>query len=100
MADLKLRRLPDRVPVKLTITVEPDLHKALQTYAELYRDTYGEAELVQTLIPYMLRDFLEGDRGFAKASKGRPASQHAPAPSTRPKRAQQLNDGAGQSSQS
>ncbi len=34
MADLKLRRLPDRVPVKLTVTVEPDLHKALQIYTD------------------------------------------------------------------
>ena len=34
MADLKLCRLPDRVPVKLTVMVEPDLHKALLAYAD------------------------------------------------------------------
>jgi len=73
MADLKLRRLPDRVPVKLTVTVEPDLHKALQIYAELYRTTYGDDESIQTLIPFMLRNFLDADRGFAKASK-----EHSP----------------------
>ena len=74
MADLKLHRLPDRVPVKLTITVEPDLHKALLIYADLYRETYAQEEPVQTLIPYMLREFLDTDRGFAQAAKARSAN--------------------------
>jgi hypothetical protein len=26
MADIKLARLPDRTPVKLTISISPDLH--------------------------------------------------------------------------
>lgn len=99
MAELKLRRLPDRVAVKLTVTVEPDLHNALQAYADLYRETYGEAETVQTLIPYMLRDFLEGDRGFAKVSKQRAASRPAPAVPSRPRRSQQTNHGEGQPDQ-
>ena len=30
---LKLQPLPDRVPVKLTITLSPDLKKALDDYA-------------------------------------------------------------------
>ena len=83
MADLKLHRLPDRVPVKLTVTVEPDLHKALLVYAELYRETYGEQEPVQSLIPYMLREFLDADRGFARAAKARSASDGAAVPSSR-----------------
>ena len=83
MADLRLHRLPDRVPVKLTVTVEPDLHKALLVYAELYRETYGEQEPVQSLIPYMLREFLDADRGFAKAAKARSASAAAAVPSSR-----------------
>jgi hypothetical protein len=40
MADLKLGRLPDRTPVKLTITVPPDLAEALTSYASLYREIY------------------------------------------------------------
>ncbi len=83
MADLKLRRLPDRVPVKLTVTVPPDLHKALQIYAELYRSTYGDDESIQTLIPFMLRAFLDADRGFAKAAKARSMNGAAAAPSPR-----------------
>ena len=38
MTDLKLGKLPDRAPVKLTITIAPSLNHALQAYAELYRE--------------------------------------------------------------
>ena len=30
---LKLPQLPDRIPVKLTITLQPDMKKALDDYA-------------------------------------------------------------------
>ena len=69
MPELKLGKLPDRTPVKITITVSPDLHVALRQYASLYRATYGEAESIAELIPFMLDAFLESDRGFAKARK-------------------------------
>jgi hypothetical protein len=69
MPELKLAKLPDRMPVKLTITVQPDLAQALREYAAVYRATYGEAESVEELVPFMLASFLEGDRGFAKARK-------------------------------
>lgn len=69
MTDLKLGKLPDRTPVKIAITVSPELHLALQQYAALYRTTYGEAESVAELIPFMLESFLDGDRAFAKARR-------------------------------
>ena len=69
MPDLKLARLPDRVPVKITFTAQADLAQVLREYAAVYRETYGEAESVEELIPFMLTSFLEGDRGFAKARK-------------------------------
>lgn len=72
MTDLKLAKLPDRTPVKITITVSPELNKALLAYAELYRETYGEAEPTAELIPYMLESFLAADRGFAKARQEHP----------------------------
>lgn len=68
MKDLKLAKLPDRTPVKLTITITPDLLAALQSYAALYAATYGTEEPVVELVPAMLTTFLEGDRGFTKAS--------------------------------
>lgn len=69
MTDLKIGKLPDRTPVKIAITVSPDLNQALRDYAAIYRTTYGEAESVADLIPFMLGAFLESDRGFAKARK-------------------------------
>ena len=69
MSELKLGKLPDRTPVKITITVSPGLNQALCEYAAIYRTTYGEAESVADLIPFMLGTFLESDRGFAKARK-------------------------------
>lgn len=69
MANLKLGKLPDRTPAKITITVGADLNQALRDYATLYRATYGEAESVAELIPFMLEAFLDSDRAFAKARK-------------------------------
>ena len=69
MPDLKLAKLPDRTPVKITVTVGPDLNRNLHAYAELYRETYGATESVAELIPYILEGFLESDRRFAKARK-------------------------------
>ena len=66
---LKLAKLPDRTPAKITIAVSADLNQALQDYAALYRVTYGEAENVPELIPFMLAAFLDSDRAFAKARK-------------------------------
>lgn len=71
MAELRIAKLPDRNPVKLAISVMPDLHDALQDYAKLYADTYGQADAVLDLIPAMLASFLDGDREFQKARKGR-----------------------------
>ena len=67
---LKLARIPDRTPVKLTIAVSPELNQGLADYAELYRETYGQAEPVQELIPAMLASFLEGDKAFARRRRG------------------------------
>src|SRR3546814_3850000 len=71
MPSLKLSKLPNRTPVKITITVAPEVNAALQAYAELYREAYGENEPVAALIPYMLESFLAADRGFARARKGK-----------------------------
>ena len=67
MADLKLGKLPDRTPVKLTVSVSPDLHHALTEYAALYAQTYGRDEPIAELIPAMLTAFLESDRAFIRA---------------------------------
>ncbi|WP_419739547.1 DUF2274 domain-containing protein [Ruegeria sp.] len=69
MTNLRLARLPDRTPTRITITVDAELNAALRDYAALYRATYGEDEKVADLIPFMLDAFLASDRAFAKARK-------------------------------
>ncbi|TWG92036.1 hypothetical protein L598_005200000190 [Mesorhizobium sp. J18] len=54
MVNLKLAKLPDRSPSKITITISAELNRALHDYASLYHQTYGEAESVAELIPFML----------------------------------------------
>jgi hypothetical protein len=74
MAELKLAKLPDRTPVKISVTITPDLAEALAAYASLYRQTYGQEEPVAELIPAMLSGFLESDRAFAR-SRQKPATR-------------------------
>lgn len=64
MPALKLGKLPDRTPVRLVISLSPELNQALGAYAELYAETYGAAEPVQDLVPAILASFLESDRAF------------------------------------
>ena len=66
---LKLAQLPDRIPVKLTITLQPDLKKALDDYAAMYSKVYGADEPVAELVPFMLESFLKADAGFKKGRK-------------------------------
>jgi hypothetical protein len=37
MPDLRLRKLPERTPVRVTISLSPDLNHALGLYARIYR---------------------------------------------------------------
>lgn len=69
MAELKLAKLPDRTPIKLTITVGAELHQALKDYADLYQATYGVTEQVVELIPFMLEAFVQSDKSFARGGR-------------------------------
>jgi len=66
---LRLARLPDRAPVRVTLLIEPGLAAALADYAAVYAATYGEAEKTETLIPAMLETFLASDAGFRRARR-------------------------------
>lgn len=66
MADIRLRQLPERTPIKLTISLMPDLHARIGEYAAFYREQYGRDEPVAELIPAMLAAFLESDRAFMR----------------------------------
>ena len=71
MPGIKLERLPDRTPVKMTILVSPELHSALGDYAAAYEAAYGQAEPLTELVPAMLAGFLESDRAFARQRRSK-----------------------------
>ncbi|WP_324698943.1 DUF2274 domain-containing protein [Novosphingobium sp. RL4] len=66
MSTIKLAKLPDKTPIKLTIMMTPDLQQSLQDYAAAYATTYGLDVPVTELVPAILSAFLEGDRGFQR----------------------------------
>jgi hypothetical protein len=71
---IKLRKLPDRVPVKVSLSLSPELHQSVLDYAEMYRKTYGEQECepVTEILPYIIQDYLDNDKAFAKARRTKP----------------------------
>ena len=71
MSRLRLGRLPDRTPVRISVALPPALHGALTAYADLYRETYGQEESLAELVPHMLLAFLDSARGFARARRGK-----------------------------
>jgi hypothetical protein len=69
---MKLSKLPDRTPVKLTTTLMPNLAARLRDYADFYAETYGTREEVADLVPFMLEAFL-----MAMRISGGPVAQAA-----------------------
>jgi len=67
--NLKIGKLPDMTPTKLSINVTPDLKSDLDIYAQLYQQAYGDKQNVANLIPLMLEGFLASDSGFKKAKR-------------------------------
>ena len=66
---LRLDKLPDRTPVRMTVSVDPQLHGALTDYAAIYAQSYGAHEKPETLVPAMLDTFLASDTGFKRARR-------------------------------
>lgn len=66
---MKLSKLPDRTPVKISTTLTPTLAARLRDYADFYAETYGTREEVTDLVPFMLEAFLDGDADFRRASR-------------------------------
>jgi len=66
---LRIGKLPDLTPVKMTIHIEPETHRMLEDYARLYAQSYGEEIVAAALVPSMLASFLASDNGFKKARK-------------------------------
>jgi hypothetical protein len=66
MKKIKLAKLPDRVPVKLTVTLPSQLAARLRSYADLYAEQYGTREEPAELVPYILDAFLRSDAEFQR----------------------------------
>ena len=64
MGKIKLRRLPERTPVRLVVQLSPELNAMLADYATFYAAAYGQDEPVAELVPAILSSFLESDRWF------------------------------------
>lgn len=69
MPDLRLGRLPNRTPAKLTLTLWNALDEHLRLYAELHSAQTGVEVSAADIAPQMLADYLEADREFAKILK-------------------------------
>ncbi|MDO8719967.1 MAG: DUF2274 domain-containing protein [Polaromonas sp.] len=61
---LRLGPLPRRDQVKITLSLPLDLKEALDQYAALHSQLHGQHIEADSLIPHMLRAFIERDRGF------------------------------------
>ncbi|GLQ19477.1 DUF2274 domain-containing protein [Algimonas porphyrae] len=66
---LRIGKLPDLTPVKMTIQLAPEIYRALVDYARIYENRYGENVAPATLVPTMLATFMASDAGFKRTRK-------------------------------
>lgn len=72
MSSLKLGRLAEEKPVKLTVELPARVHRDLVRYGELLERETGENNPIDParLIAPMLARFMATDRGFARLRRG------------------------------
>ncbi len=75
---IKLDRLPNRKPVKLTVTLDPEVFDALEDYARIYAEEYGEGEPVSVIAASMIGEFMDGDAAFKRLRKEEDSKRAAP----------------------
>ena len=63
---LRIAKLPNLTPVKLTVSLEPEIHRMLEDYARIYSNSYGETVKPAELVPSMVSGFLATDSGFKR----------------------------------
>lgn len=62
---MKLKpRIEPEPPKEIRFRLDADTHRELELYGHLYAQEYGEAIDTSTLASEILRQFLDGDRGF------------------------------------
>lgn len=66
MTGIRLSKLPDRTPVRLAVTISPELSHRLARYQAFYRTAYEREESVGDLAAAIIGAFLESDKAFAR----------------------------------
>lgn len=69
MTKLKLSRIDDDKPVKLTVELPAGVHRDLVAYAEILGREGGQLVTPEKLIAPMLTRFMATDRAFAKVRR-------------------------------
>lgn len=81
---LKLGPILDDRPVRLTVEITAETHRALLAYAEAMKGETGQEVEAARLVGPMLARFMASDRGFVRGrgrgsatggSRGRPAGR-------------------------
>ncbi|GLH77097.1 hypothetical protein SSBR45G_20050 [Bradyrhizobium sp. SSBR45G] len=72
MAKLKISSLPDDKPVKLTVEFPENVHRDLQSYAQILSKEAGQtAPDIARLVGAMVARFMLTDRAFVKWKRSR-----------------------------
>lgn len=71
---LKLTELLDDKPVRVTLDLEPALHRELVAYAEALGRQSGKTVEPAKLIAPMVQRFIASDRGFSRARRSASSS--------------------------
>ena len=66
---LKIGAIPTRKPMKLAVSLPPDVGDALDDYAEIHAREFGRKTPVGELAALMIERFLNSDAAFKRARK-------------------------------
>lgn len=66
---IRLGPLPRTDTVKMVVNLPVSLKSKLDQYAQLHSSTWNEPVDAAALVPHMLQQFIERDRGFKAALK-------------------------------
>lgn len=69
MPDLRLGKLPNHSPTKLSLNLWSELDEHLKLYAERYSAQRGAKFSAADIAPQMLAEYIKADREFAKFLK-------------------------------
>lgn len=66
---LKIGPVPDRMPVRLNVSLAPEVHAALSDYAAIHAREHGQEASLASLAALMIERVLTSDAAFKRARK-------------------------------